>query len=159
MQPQLSDYDVSVDDHAPNQSLTLSVKRTLMENIFHTGHEPPNVSLLHRVFTQHVPDGPPAEGRVIRGAVQPGATDGLQMCGAGLLGWGRWIAHHLPRTHTDYQNPFQGEHLLFLVKLYQSLNFTTLRLSSVYFYYWCSKTCLVRLLVWMVTWFFQVDFN
>ena len=99
-------------------------------HIFLVGHEPPNVSLLHRVFTQHVSDGPPAEGRVIRGAVQPGATDGLQVCGAGLLGRGRWIAHHLPRTHTDYQNTFQGEQLLFLVKLNQSLNFTTLRLQT-----------------------------
>ena len=52
-------------------------EHTIMDILFLAGHEPPTVSLLHRVFTQHVPDGSPAEGRVICRAVQSGATDGL----------------------------------------------------------------------------------
>lgn len=40
-----------------------------------------------------------------------GVTDGMSLCGVGLLGWGRWNAHHLPRTHSDHQNLIQGQWL------------------------------------------------
>ena len=37
-----------------------------------------------------------------------GTADGLSVCGARLLGRGRWDAHHLPRTHTHHQDLIQG---------------------------------------------------
>ena len=46
---------------------------------------------------------------IVRTMFVSGAADRVSVCGVGLLGRGRRLAHHLPRTHAHIKNTIQSK--------------------------------------------------